>query len=356
MVVSIPACGSSSGPSTGSQPTETGAAGNEFPDTGGYATGSGGTDGFQTQGSGGLQTTEGSGGYGTGGGESTGTGGAQSTGGASGAGGVRSTGGATGAGGGTSPGGSSGGGAGGAPAAKPPCITDPSQGAIIGDSYVTGAASPALQPALEALDPAATFQNYAVPGTSLASGGLLGFIPPQLTSAIGQQPNLKFMIMDGGGNDILICDQIQYPGCNTICDAPGAENQKVCTDIVAAAFTVAKQMMTTAANAGIKDVVYFFYPHIPDANGGFKDILDYAAPLAEDLCNNTYTQTNGKLTCHFVDPRAAFAAAGGDMNTANFAADGIHPSQTGQNIMAGLIWNKMKADCLDQPEGSACCE
>ena len=161
--------------------------------------------------------------------------------------------------------------------------------------------------------------------------------------------------MDGGGNDILICNNTMYPNCNALCDKAGSSTTKVCTDIVAAAFVVAKKMMSDAANAGVKDIVYFFYPHIPDAGGGFKEILDYSAPLAKALCDQAFTNTNGKLTCHFVDPRAAFAAAGGDMNPANFSPiDGIHPSQAGQNIMAGLIADKMKADCLDQASGSCC--
>jgi hypothetical protein len=53
-------------------------------------------------------------------------------------------------------------GAGGGTTAEAPCITSPAaQGAFIGDSYVTGFASPALQPALGALDSQALqFQNY----------------------------------------------------------------------------------------------------------------------------------------------------------------------------------------------------
>lgn len=288
---------------------------------------------------------------GTGG--AVGNGGAANTGGAVGNGGVASTGGTVGNGGVASTGGSLG--TGGA-ASQPMCLASASDAAILGDSYVTGALSPALQPALQTLYPTAgQFANYAVAGTSMASGGILGFIPAQLTSALGAQPNLSFVLMDGGGNDILICDAAKYPSCGTLCNAPGSSNQQVCKDIVSGAIAKAKEMMTTAANAGVRDVVYFFYPHIPANNGGYDEILDYAAPLVEQACAEAATLTSGKLTCHFVNPIQAFKDAGGDRNPANFAGDGIHPSAAGQAILADLIYDKMQADCVGLLSSSGCC-
>ena len=39
----------------------------------------------------------------------------------------------------------------------------------------------------------------------------------------------------------------------------------------------------------------------------------------------------------------------------NFALDGIHPSQAGQNIIAQQIDGTMRADCLGRPAASGCC-
>jgi phospholipase/lecithinase/hemolysin len=209
---------------------------------------------------------------------------------------------------------------------------------------------------LGALDSTANqFRNYAVAGTSLATGGF-GTIPPQFEQAVTANPVIKLSIMDGGGNDILLCDTSKFPACDTSCSTSGSSTKKVCTDIVNGAATVAEQLMTKMANAGVKDIIYFFYPRLPAKGGGYKEILDYAEPLAKQTCDNTAAMTGGKLTCHFVDLVQPFQAAGGDMNPANFSfLDGVHPSQAGQDIVAQQIWDTMKKDCLGQPLSSDCC-
>jgi hypothetical protein len=252
------------------------------------------------------------------------------------------------------------GGAGGAPPGDPPpCITDAaSQGIILGDSYVTGFGSPPLQPALAKLIPAiGQFKNYAGAGCSMVNGGACtgayGNVIAQSTTALREKPNAKLVIMDGGGNDILICDVGKFPNCNTLCAKAGSSQQKVCTDIVAAAVASADTLMTQAAAAGVKDVVYFFYPHIPAAGGGYKEILDYALPLARQSCESAATKTSGKLHCHFVDMVQPFIAAFGDAAPAQFEGFQIHPLQPGVDLMAKEITDTMKENCLGQASG--CC-
>jgi lysophospholipase L1-like esterase len=234
---------------------------------------------------------------------------------------------------------------------KPPCISNPATDVLImGDSYVTGAASPALQPALAALLPTASqFKNVAVAGTSMATGGILGLIPTQFSG----MP--KLVIMDGGGNDILICDAIKFPGCGTMCNTTGSSKLQICKDIVSQATATAKTLFDKMSAAGVKDVVYFFYPHPPVNNGGMKEIDDYSEPPARAQCEAYTTTSGGKTNCYWVTTVKPFADAGGDINPANFAADGIHPSQAGQNIIAKEINNVLKAHCLGQPSSSGCC-
>jgi lysophospholipase L1-like esterase len=324
---------------------------------GGYQQGGGGIPqgtgavaqgtGAVPQGTGGVQTSAGGAQQGTGGiqqgtgGVQQGTGGVDQGAGGEGTGGIdQGTGGAD-------------------PGGAPPCISDPaSMAAIIGDSYVTGFGSPALQPSLSAIDPSiGQYPNYAGAGCSMASGGVCtgvyGNVPDQDAAAIAAQPNLKFVIMDGGGNDILICDAAAYPGCSTACKSSGSSTQKVCTDIVDKAMSTAQQLMLDAAAAGVEDVIYFFYPHLPGTNAGYSEILDYSEPLAKDLCDNAVNLTNGQLHCYFVDLVQPFAAAGGDGNPANFAADSIHPSAAGQQIIATEITRVMSDNCLGQASG--CC-
>jgi lysophospholipase L1-like esterase len=358
----VTACGSDDG--GGDSPLGTGGfASGGFPQGTGGAVTTGGTVGSTggvspnggTVSSGGVSPSGGS--FPTGGSVSTG---GIGSGGDLGSGGV-ATGGAPatgGAGTGAAPG-TGGAGTGGAPpASKPPCIAQPAQeAAILGDSYVTGAASPALQPALGKLDASVLhYKNYAVPGTSMATGGITGLIPPQLDSALSFSKDIKFILMDGGGNDILICDAGKFPGCNTQCNKAGSSSVQICKDIVNQASAAAEQMLEKESGSGIKDIIYFFYPHIPSNNGGFSEILDYSLPIAKQQCDGVLAKTNGKTTCHFIDFVPIFQAAGGDRNPANFAADGIHPSQAGQDMMAKEINRVMKEQCIGQPASSGCCQ
>src|SRR5260221_10173863 len=192
-----------------------GPGGGGAPGAGGYVSGTG-----NTPGQGGSVTVGGT--TSAGGtmsvGGTTSAGGTMSVGGTTSAGGSMSVGGTTSAGGAGAGGGGAGmggSGAGGAPAEKPPCIANAGTDVLMmGDSYVTGAlGSPALQPALAKVFPsAAQFRNVAVAGVSMASGGIGALIPTQFNG----KP--KLVIMDGGGNDILICSAAMYPGCNTMCN------------------------------------------------------------------------------------------------------------------------------------------
>jgi lysophospholipase L1-like esterase len=340
------------------------------PAAGGVATGTGGiattSTGGTAQGTGNLATTstggitQGSGGApatSTGGAPTTGTGGTPTTG----TGGVVSTGGAPTTGSGGAPNGgapSSGGAAGmggmgaaGAAATGGPCLSDTTtEAAFIGDSYVTGFLTPALQPNLAMLDPSLTSTpNYAVAGVSLANGGLNASqdVPIQFATAIKAHGNLKFTIMDGGGNDILVCDGTKFPGCATVCAKPGAATNSVCQSIVQQSIDAAAKLLQTAATAGVQNTVYFFYPHTPDMNGGYNEILDYAEPKAKAACDGALSASGGKLSCWFVDLVQPFKAAFGDANPADFeTALGVHPTQPGVTLMAQQIFDTMKAHCV----------
>ncbi|HEX4475014.1 MAG TPA: SGNH/GDSL hydrolase family protein, partial [Polyangiaceae bacterium] len=300
-------------------------------------------------------------------------------------GGTTGSGGTTASGGTTCSGGTSG-------ASLPACITKASQIVLVGDSYITGFGSPQLQK--DALVPklaaAVGWRNYAVAGISMATGGLFntsnppGFIPlefddttkasldvlgasgdaPPTTSPVTKgvlqdDPDVKLVIMTGGGNDFLLQDATTIPFLGSSCvDETNNSKDPVCQGIVSKALTAATTLMTHAANSGVKDVIYYFYPHLPGGGlGGSNpnELLDYAYPLAKSLCDSAITTTGGKLNCHFVDLRTPFKNAGGDGNTANFAGDDVHPSQAGQNIIATQILGEMQNECLGQAASSGCC-
>jgi hypothetical protein len=160
--------------------------------------------------------------------------------------------------------------------------------------------------------------------------------------------------MDGGGNDVLLCDGIRFPGCADCKNNANAANIPVCQQVVQAALDRAVTLMGRAAAVGVKDAVYFFYPHVPDGTliGGARPnaILDYALPRARDLCNSTLSRTNGQMRCTFVDMIPTFTG-----HPEYFAAGDIHPNTLGSAAMARTIWSSMKSACVSQKAASGCC-
>jgi hypothetical protein len=220
----------------------------------------------------------------------------------------------------------------------------------MGDSYITGSFSPALQPALVALDPSLSrTPNTGVAGVSMATGGLstIQNVPRQLDTVIGRYPKVKFLIFDGGGNDGILCDTAQFPRCDTVCLQAGSTNQQVCKDIAAKADAAFKGMLTTAAQAGVKDAIYFYYPHTPMKNGGANEFLDYAVNFAKATCDGANAATGGKLNCWFVPLVEPFKAAFGDAARSQFeTVMSVHPLAPGVNLMAKEIFGAMKAHCV----------
>lgn len=234
---------------------------------------------------------------------------------------------------------------------KPKCKTSPKQMIVIGDSYINWITH--TFPDDLAKEAGETWRMYAVGGWSLGSGGL-GMIPDQLDQAIKEDPNIIAGLMSGGGNDILIADEVKFPGGTECKDRTDAPMQKVCQDIVATAMAAGEKLMNTAAAAGIRDVIYMFYPHIP--GGGFGGmnpnyLLDYSLPKAKALCDDAEMRTQGKLRCHFIDLVPIFQG-----HDDWFADDGIHENSMGSAAMAKEVVKVAKENCIGQPESSGCCE
>ncbi len=229
------------------------------------------------------------------------------------------------------------------------CLTSGSQIVLIGDSYINWITHTFISDMSEVVG--VPVRNYAVGGFSMASGGL-GLIPPQFDQAIVDDPDILVVVMTGGGNDILIADEIRFPGGGNCSNDPNSGSTPVCQDIVNLAVDTAVENMDKLVVAGIPDVIYFFYPEVPptwlgsDPNG----ILGYARPLARAACEDAFTRTGGELTCHFVDLQPVFEG-----HPEYFADADLHPNSTGSAAMAQAIWEAMVDNCIAQPESSGCC-
>jgi len=248
-------------------------------------------------------------------------------------------------------------------AARPPCMQDPRQVILMGDSYMNWVSHTFPQ------DMAKNFGNgaegvwdvpyvdggrlYAIGAWAMGSGGI-GLIPDQLDFALADDPNIIAGIMTGGGNDVLV-PGIEWPGGGDCKNSSALPPTEVCQQITETAFDAARDLMMRSADAGMRDVVYFFYPEVPAPTliGGDSPntILGWTYPMVEDLCNSTEEVTGGRLRCHFLDTRPIF-----DGHPDYFAPTDIHPNSAGSDALTKAIAALMRDRCIAQSPDSGCCE
>jgi hypothetical protein len=235
------------------------------------------------------------------------------------------------------------------PTVKPKCMKKDSQLIVIGDSYINWISHTFPDDIVK--ESGQKWRMEAIGGTSMGSGGI-GPIPDQFYNSIKADPDAHTMLMDGGGNDILVAD----PTLDFFheCQEPGSSKKENCQKIVSLALAAADKLTLDAAAKGIRDVVYFFYPHVPAntilSGSQPNEILDYALPMVRSFCEERETKTNGKLRCHFVDMVPVFEGHKDWFN------EDIHPNSMGSQAMAKHLWKFMTDKCIGQKSGAGCCE
>jgi hypothetical protein len=232
---------------------------------------------------------------------------------------------------------------------KPKCMKKDSQLIVIGDSYINWVSHTFPDDIVK--ESGQKWRMEAIGGTSMGSGGI-GFIPDQFDSSIKKDADAHTIVMDGGGNDILVAD----PSIDLFheCQDTGSSTKPNCQKIVKMAIDAATKLMDRMVAAGIRDVVYFFYPHVPAntllSGPNPDEILDYALPMVRDFCEGREAATGGKLRCKFVDLVPVFA---GHMDWFN---SDIHENSLGSAAIAKTLWGVMKDQCIGQKTGAGCCE
>jgi len=243
----------------------------------------------------------------------------------------------------------------------------PNQVVMIGDSYLDPTFSDASLDLFAdaqmagSLPANTTYRHYYQGGAAMNNGALQFNIPYQYESqaktdlAVMRPTDIDTIIMDGGGNDVLIDEQ----SCLT--SAPPGNTS--CTSEIQGVVARATSLLQEMASNGVKHIVYFFYPHLDPAGGGLlptpaPDVnvtLDYAYPLAEQLCcgasftSSTKSYTcSGKIAgtqCTFIDMRPAFEGHVADYIK---TTDHVHPTPAGAQVIADLIWQTMVSGCIAQ--------
>ncbi|MBN1607219.1 MAG: SGNH/GDSL hydrolase family protein [Polyangiaceae bacterium] len=224
-------------------------------------------------------------------------------------GGVTGTGGVTDTGGTTATGGTTGG--------TGECVKGQTKGkevAVIGESFIDmSSITSELEKNATAAGSLAAGEHYddnAVSGTTLANDQ----IPSQYRQAVKDQGSIKYVFMDGGGNDCLI---------NNNGDA---------------ALGAAESLFKTMADNNTEKVVYFFYPDPVGANfANLKTCLDSLRPKMKAICDGLTAPK-----CYWLDLRDSWNGH------SEYTSDGIHPTAAGSKATADAIWKVAVDNCVAQ--------
>jgi hypothetical protein len=138
------------------------------------------------------------------------------------------------------------------------------------------------------------YRTYGVAGTML----LNEVIPGQYTSAKRENPDIKTVVMTGGGNDLLLTG-MTAAGC-------GAG----CMDTINTIGVRLTELWTEMAADGVQDVVYIEYSR----GGGNADGVNYAHMVIPQVC------AAAPLRCHFIDSDDIIMME---------LLDGVHPTADG---------------------------
>jgi hypothetical protein len=152
------------------------------------------------------------------------------------------------------------------------------------------------------------YRTYGVPGVELLADNLFGAaIPSQYARAKREDPDIKTVVMTGGGNDILM----------------GIGGAKATIDRVAVRLGEIWQEMH---DDGVKDVVYIEYSR----GGNNKENVEYGISKVMPLC------AAAKLRCHWIDSDEFIMMM--------LRADGIHPTNAGYDALGKAAYELMERE------------
>ena len=253
----------------------------------------------------------------------------------------------------------------------------PSEVVMLGDSYMdmnygnVGANIVAAATMAGALTAGTKYREYYVGGAAVNNGAGQLNIPYQYDSmakvdtSVQNPKDIKVVIMDGGGNDVLIDQR----SCLSDASMSALMADTACMNAVAGAGARMKSLWQEMATDGVKQVVYYFYPHLDPAGGvllptpapGVNLVDDYGASKYQEICCGssftpttmapTCTGTGLGLQCTYIDTRPAFTGHSGALTEPGpsyILTDHVHPNPMGSVVIANLVWNAMVANCVAQ--------
>ncbi len=169
-----------------------------------------------------------------------------------------------------------------------------------------------------------TFRNYTQSGAELSGGIIATSVVNQYRDAKRTDNNIETVVMDGGGNDILIPAMILDPyGCRTHWWRWSISRS--CKNLINDTYVDLVNLLNQMDNEGVQNVIYLGYYELPRGNANLTQAVNYGDDRLGAACANT------TANCQFVDPR-------GQVPANHVLSDNIHPTTEGSRTLADLIW------------------
>ena len=170
-----------------------------------------------------------------------------------------------------------------------------------------------------------SFRNYTQGGAELSGGILAASVEAQYASAKARDPQINTVIMNGGGNDLLIPAILFDPyGCRTHWYRRNISQG--CVNLIIEQYITLTNLLNTMHADGVRDIVFLGYYELPRSNTILGMTLDYGNGYLAYACN-----TASAANCEFVDPRGTIPAS-------DVKSDDIHPTVSGSLKLAQQIW------------------
>lgn len=212
-----------------------------------------------------------------------------------------------------------------------PNVSDADRNEVItlGDSIFD--LSGKLQKNLEAVA-GETFRDYTQSGGELEGGFLAPSVYEQYQQAKLDDAAIDIVVMNGGGNDILIPVIALDPyDCKTQWWEFGRLSKK-CKNFLNDIYIDAVNLLNDMYADGVDNVIYLGYYYTKNGLLGnlstLEEAVDYGDLIIAAACENSVVQ------CDYVDPRSV-------IKNGDIIFDGVHPAASGSEKLANLIWPRL---------------
>ena len=177
-----------------------------------------------------------------------------------------------------------------------------------------------------------SFRNYCKSGAYLTGSNIItsSAVDVQYATARSDNSNIKTILMDGGGNEVLIQANFFDPyNCKS------STLTSSCKGLIDDTYVDAVNLLNQMGRDGVQNIIFQGYYHVKNglfASTSLNPAVDYGDTRLAQAVANATAASNYRV---FVDPRSSIV-------NSDIIIDGVHPTDSGSQKLANLIWLKLQ--------------